>query len=90
MKNFIWDFDGTLFDTYTHTVKILYQLMCEVGKNCDYDILFSKSRRSLIEARDYCGATNKEWEELVKNENRNITFFVASSDFAQNSGEFTA
>ena len=68
MKNFIWDFDGTLFDTYTHTVTILHQLMQEVGKPCDYDILFSKSRRSLKEAMEYCGATDEEWAEFYKRE----------------------
>ena len=68
MKNFIWDFDGTLFDTYTHTVTILHQLMKESGKSCDYDILFSKSRRSLNEAREYCGATDEEWAEFYKRE----------------------
>ena len=68
MKNFIWDFDGTLFDTYTHTVKILHQLMEEVGKPCDYNVLFSKSRRSLGEAREYCKATDEEWAEFYRRE----------------------
>ena len=68
MTNFIWDFDGTLFDTYPHTVKILHQLMEEVGKPCDYDNLFAKSRRSLNEARDYCKATDEEWEEFYRRE----------------------
>ena len=41
MRNFIWDFDGTLFDTYTHTVSILHQIMEEAGKHCDYNVLFA-------------------------------------------------
>lgn len=68
MKNFIWDFDGTLFDTYTHTVSILHELMREVGKPCDYDTLFAKSRRSLGEARLYCQATDEEWTEFYRRE----------------------
>lgn len=68
MKNIIWDFDGTLFDTYTHTVTILHRLMEEVGKPCDYDILYKKSRWGLGEARQYCAATDEEWKEFYKRE----------------------
>lgn len=68
MKNFIWDFDGTLFDTYTHTVKILHEYMIEQNKPCDYTILFEKSRRSLTEARNYCKATDEEWVEFYRRE----------------------
>lgn len=68
MKNFIWDFDGTLFDTYTHTVSTLYKIMEEADKSCDYDVLFAKSRRSLNEAREYCGANDEEWIEFYKRE----------------------
>ncbi len=68
MKNFIWDFDGTLFDTYTHTVAILHSYMAERGKLCDYDILFEKSRRTLTEARNYCKASDEEWKEFYRRE----------------------
>lgn len=68
MKNFIWDFDGTLFDTYTHTVTILHNLMAEEGMPCDYDILYAKSRRGLGEARDYCKATDAQWKEFYRRE----------------------
>ena len=35
IKNFVWDFDGTLFDTYPLIVDILRKTLQEYGLDCD-------------------------------------------------------
>lgn len=62
MKYFIWDFDGTLFDTYDHTVKLLYKYAKELGKSLDYCELYRISRQSLGQAKTYCRLSDEEWK----------------------------
>ena len=68
MKNFIWDFDGTLFDTYTHTVTVLHRYLAERGRNYDYQELYDICRVHMGEARVFCGASDAEWEEFFRRE----------------------
>lgn len=68
MKNFIWDFDGTLFDTYPHTVTILHDYMKELGKDLDFAGLYSICRVHLGKAREYCGASEEQWQEFYRRE----------------------
>mgnify|MGYP002509227508 CR=1 FL=1 len=35
MKLFIWDFDGTLFDSYPHTAAALVQALKDSGREID-------------------------------------------------------
>lgn len=35
MKNYIWDFDGMLFDSYPHIVSSFCRMMEEIGKEAD-------------------------------------------------------
>ncbi len=37
MKNYIWDFDGMLFDSYPHITSAFLKALGEFGKNADYD-----------------------------------------------------
>ena len=68
MKNFIWDFDGTLFDTYTHTVTILHRYMAELGRPLDYAQLYSVCRNHIGKAMELCGASGEEWQEFFRRE----------------------
>ena len=37
MKNYIWDFDGMLFDSYPHITSAFIKALAEFGKDADYD-----------------------------------------------------
>lgn len=37
MQNYIWDFDGMLFDSYPHITSAFLKALSEFGKNADYD-----------------------------------------------------
>lgn len=37
MQNYIWDFDGMLFDSYPHITSAFLKALGEFGKNPDYD-----------------------------------------------------
>ncbi len=37
MKNYIWDFDGMLFDSYPHITSAFLKTLEEFGKTADYD-----------------------------------------------------
>ena len=37
MKNYIWDFDGMLFDSYPHITSAFIKALSEFGKDADYD-----------------------------------------------------
>lgn len=68
MKNFIWDFDGTLFDTYPHTVAILQRYMAERGRQYDYAALYAVCRTHMGQARAFCKADEAEWNEFFRRE----------------------
>ncbi len=68
MKNFIWDFDGTLFDTYTHTVTVLRRYMAERGRHYEYDALYAVCREHMGKARAFCEADDDEWNEFFRRE----------------------
>lgn len=37
MKNYLWDFDGMLFDSYPHITKSFQLMMADFGRQADYD-----------------------------------------------------
>lgn len=37
MQNYIWDFDGMLFDSYPHITSAFLKTLGEFGRNADYD-----------------------------------------------------
>ncbi len=50
---FIWDFDGTLFNTYPETVRGYLEVLSELGFNADAATLERLARISLIQLDDY-------------------------------------
>lgn len=68
MKNFIWDFDGTLFDTYPHTVTLLHEYLAEQGRHFDYGALYAVCRENMGRARVFCNADAAEWAEFSRRE----------------------
>lgn len=37
MQNYIWDFDGMLFDSYPHITSAFLKMLSDFGKEADYD-----------------------------------------------------
>lgn len=56
IKNFIWDFDGTLFDTYQAIIQALSQTLTEAGLKFDRRELYRLVKRESVGfATDYFG-----------------------------------
>ena len=55
-RTFIWDFDGTLFDTYPHTVRAYAETLADLGKQGDVGEMERIARVSLGELSKYLRA----------------------------------
>lgn len=53
IKNIIWDFDGTLVDTYPVMAKSLLKAISELGVKSNYDVVYERLKISLSEAIDF-------------------------------------
>ena len=51
--NLIWDFDGTLFDSYPHIQGAYLQALADFGRTTDPDILMAKLKINFGEAHKY-------------------------------------
>jgi len=55
-ENLIWDFDGTLFDTYPPMCRDLQQTMAELGGSFELEELIAQFTQSRGTVLSYCGA----------------------------------
>ena len=53
LKYFIWDFDGTLLDTYPHTTTAFVNVLKKHGKEVDFDEAMNLLRFSFEAARKH-------------------------------------
>lgn len=53
-KNYIWDFDGTLFDTYPAMVKAFMNSLSSLGIRSDYDYIYSGMKISVGHITELC------------------------------------
>ncbi len=60
MKNFIWDFDGMLVDSYPHIAAAFDKMMRETGRQIDRAFAQSLFEISFAEAFAYYGTTPEE------------------------------
>ena len=60
LKNYIWDFDGMLFDSYPHITAAFVKMMNDFGKNVDYDRAKALLEISFGEAYDYYSTTDEQ------------------------------
>ncbi|TCW50132.1 haloacid dehalogenase-like hydrolase [Bacillus thuringiensis] len=65
--NILWDFDGTLFDTYPVYTKILSQVL---GKEISEEEIYTKLKVSFSHAVDYYEITKKQLSEIDVLESR--------------------
>jgi len=68
----IWDFDGTLFDSYPHILSAYLKALADFNKELDSGELMARLKISLEEAHKYTGA-DKELRERFKEYESDIT-----------------
>ena len=55
IRNYIWDFDGMLFDSYDHTTEALLKVLREEGRDADYKEMKSVLEESITKGLNiYC------------------------------------
>lgn len=59
MKNYIWDFDGMLFDSYPHITKSFQLAMADFGREADYDEAKALFEISFHTAYEFYGVTDE-------------------------------
>ena len=67
-KNYIWDFDGTLFDSYPHICECLLRILEREGirENFDPEMVMRYLCVSYGAARDYTGITGEAYRDFVE------------------------
>ena len=59
-ENYIWDFDGTLFDSYPHSTRALYVTARHYGVDVSYDAISRAIRHSFARAFALVGLTQAQ------------------------------
>ncbi len=73
ITEFIWDFDGMLFDTYPHTTAALCEYFRRHGREIDENEAFDKLKISIREAFSFFGVTAEGEKEFYEIED-DLTF----------------
>ncbi len=60
MQNYIWDFDGMLFDSYPHITSAFLRTLAQFGKEADYDEAKSLLEITFATAFERYGVTDEE------------------------------
>jgi HAD superfamily hydrolase (TIGR01549 family) len=68
MKNYIWDFDGMLFDSYPHITSAFLKMMRDFGKDADYDEAKTLLEITFADCFEHYGTTEEEKEVFRKYE----------------------
>ncbi|MBE6541096.1 MAG: hypothetical protein E7672_01470 [Ruminococcaceae bacterium] len=69
-KNYIWDFDGTIFDSYPHTLNCLFRVFEEggVADKYDRDMCLRHLQFSFYSMRQYTGISDEDYDRFMKYE----------------------
>ena len=65
-KHYIWDFDGTLFDSYPHIIKCFKMVLEEEGITCDDDMLARQFYNNFGAARRWSGISDEGYRRVSK------------------------
>ncbi len=68
MQNYIWDFDGMLFDSYPHITSAFLKALGEFGKDADYDEAKALLEITFADAYEHYDVSNEEKEVFRKYE----------------------
>lgn len=60
MQNYIWDFDGMLFDSYPHITSAFLKMMRDYGKDADYDEAKALLEITFADCFEHYGTTEEE------------------------------
>ena len=60
LKNYIWDFDGMLFDSYPHITRAFMQMMEDYGQHADYDEAKALFEVNFSVAFEHYGTTEEQ------------------------------
>ena len=60
IRNYIWDFDGMLFDTYPHTVAVFCEIMRQNGREIDPKKAYDLFKVTMWHAFRHYGFTDEE------------------------------
>ena len=66
ITEFIWDFDGMLFDTYPHTTAALCEYLKRYGKEADEQEVFNVLKISIREAFNFFGVKKEDEAEFYE------------------------
>ena len=66
MKNYIWDFDGMLFDSYPHITAAFLKMMRDYGQDADYNEAKALLEITFASAFEHYGTT-EEQREVFRN-----------------------
>lgn len=69
-RNYIWDFDGTLFDSYPHVLAAMEVVNAEEGIDCDRLELWRHLLVNFGEGRRYAGLSPEAYKRFVEYQNR--------------------
>ena len=69
-KNYIWDFDGTLFDSYPHILSCMEMVCREEGIVCDRTELWRHLIVNFIVGRRFAGLSDEAYRRFVEYELR--------------------
>lgn len=67
LRHIIWDFDGTLFDTYPSMAGALFATLREHGYNAPYEEVYALMKQSVPVAFDFY-AQRMEWSSGIESE----------------------
>ena len=68
MQNYIWDFDGMLFDSYPHITSAFLKALAEFGKEADYDEAKALLEITFAHAFEHYDVSEEEKEVFRKHE----------------------
>lgn len=68
MKNYIWDFDGMLFDSYPHITSAFLRMMRECGTEPDYDEAKALLEITFADCFEHYGITDEQKAVFRKHE----------------------
>ena len=63
--NFIWDFDGTILDTYPHSTTAALKILKKYGIEADYNEVIELLRNSFSSISPRYKLTNEQFEEIM-------------------------
>lgn len=69
ITNYVWDFDGMLFDTYPHTQAVFLEILRRHGRTADPDELYEKMKITLWDAFRFYGVDDAFIREFYALEN---------------------